>query len=466
MFSRDIYSILFFIYGLSFFSLGISALQQRALKDTDIPLLNSIKILGAFGVIHGLGEWLLIFIMIDRNNSLVMYMLFFTNLLNAIAFTLLWIFGTRLFKKKYNKISYYRLIPFIVIGIWIILYFLFYKFKYQSSVEYIYVFRVIGRYFIGLPAGITVCIGLYRNGKIMSKIKARKVVIKFKILSIFFGLYSILAGLMVSNVDLYPVRIINTETFYCRYGFRLELSRTIVAVVIALLFINVIDIFIWEAEYKIEKLTKQKLIWQERRKVGYELHDRVIQDLFASGLALESIIEDKDGTEKESLIYVKSTLNNVIGEIRGFISKSSLEKLEINDFKIKIAGLIEKMSNISDIEIKLNYKVSEATIGNLSSNTLEQIYYIIQEAICNSIKHSRGSRICVKIQSTLEELVVIVKDDGIGLNNNNIRKEGHCGILSMNERATSINGVLSIDGKINGATVCLIVPWEDIKDDE
>ena len=196
------------------------------------------------------------------------------------------------------------------------------------------------------------------------------------------------------------------------------------------------------------------------------MHDRVIQDLFASGLALESIIEDKDGTEKESLIYVKSTLNNVIGEIRGFISKSSLEKLEINDFKIKIAGLIEKMSNISDIEIKLNYKVSEATIGNLSSNTLEQIYYIIQEAICNSIKHSRGSRICVKIQSTLEELVVIVKDDGIGLNNNNIRKEGHCGILSMNERATSINGVLSIDGKRNGATVCLIVPWEDIKDDE
>ena len=94
------------------------------------------------------------------------------------------------------------------------------------------------------------------------------------------------------------------------------------------------------------------------------------------------------------------------------------------------------------------------------------VYYIIQEAICNSIKHSRGSRICVKIQSTLEELVVIVKDDGIGLNNNNIRKEGHCGILSMNERATSINGVLSIDGKRNGATVCLIVPWEDIKDDE
>ena len=80
MIDRDIYSILFFIYGLSFFSLGISALQQRVLKDTDIPLLNSINILGAFGVIHGLGEWLLIFIMIDKNNSLAMYMLFFANL--------------------------------------------------------------------------------------------------------------------------------------------------------------------------------------------------------------------------------------------------------------------------------------------------------------------------------------------------------------------------------------------------
>lgn len=465
MIDRDIYSILFFIYGLSFFSLGISALQQRILKDTDIPLLNSINILGAFGVIHGLGEWLLIFIMIDKNNSLAMYMLFFANLLNSISFTLLWIFGTRLFKRKYNRINYYRFVPFIVMGIWTMLYLLFYKFKYHNNVDYIYVFRVISRYFIGLPAGLTVCIGLYRNGQIMNKLKAKKVVIKFKILSISFGLYSILAGLIVSNVDLYPVRLINTETFYCRYGFRLELARTIVAVVIAILFINIIDIFIWEAEYKIENLTKQKLIWQERRKVGYELHDRVIQDLFASGLALESIIEDKDGIEKESLICIKSTLNNVIGEIRGFISKSSLEKLEINDFKIKISGLIEKMSNISDMEIKLNYKVSEVTIGNLSSNALEQIYYIIQESICNSIKHSKGSKICVKLQSTLEELVITIKDNGIGLHNNNVREYGHCGILSMNERATSINGVLNIDGRKNGVTVCLIVPWEDIEDD-
>lgn len=465
MFSRDIYSILFFIYGLSFFSLGILALQQRKIKETDIPLLSSVKILGSFGVIHGLGEWLLIFIMIDKNNSLAMYMLFFANFLNALSFTFLWIFGTRLFKKGYRKINFFRIIPFIVMLLWTILYLLFYKFKYHNNVDYIYVFRVISRYFIGLPAGITVCVGLYRNAKMMNRLKINKVVVKFKILSIFFGLYSILAGLIVSNIDLYPVRLINTETFYCRYGFRLELSRTIVAIVIAILFINVIDIFRWEAEYKIEKLTQQKILWQERRKVGYELHDRVIQDLFASGLALEGIIEDKEGLEKESLICIKSTLNNVIGEIRGFINNTSLQMFTINDFKIKLVELVDKMNKLSDMKIKLSYKISEVTVGDLSSDTLEQVYYIIQEAICNSIKHSKGSKICVKLQSTLEGLVIIIKDDGVGLNNN-IREYGHCGILSMNQRATSINGVLNIDGRKNGVTVCLIVPWEEIGNDK
>lgn len=466
MFSRDIYSILFFIYGLSFFSLGILALQQRKIKETDIPLLSSVKILGAFGVVHGLGEWLLIFIMIDKNNSLVMYMLFFANFLNALSFAFLWVFGTRLFKKGYRKISFFRLIPFIVMLTWTILYLLFYKFKYHNNVDYIYVFRVISRYFIGLPAGLTVCVGLYRNAKMMNRLKINKVVVKFKILSIFFGLYSILAGLIVSNIDLYPVRLINTETFYCRYGFRLELSRTIVAIVIAILFINVIDIFRWEAEYKIEKLTQQKILWQERRKVGYELHDRVIQDLFASGLALEGIIEDKDGLEKESLICIKRTLNNVIGEIRGFINNTSLQMLTINDFKIKLVELVDKMNKLSDVKIKLSYKISEVTVGDLSSDALEQVYYIIQEAICNSIKHSKGSKIYVKLQSTLEGLIIIIKDDGIGLNNNNIREYGHCGILSMNERATSINGVLNIDGRKNGVTVCLIVPWEEVGNDK
>lgn len=463
MYGRDLYSILFFIYGLAFFSLGVSALQQRMLKDTDLPLLRSVKLLGIFGVVHGLGEWLLIFIMIDKNNSFAMYMLFFATFLNALSFTLLWIFGVNFFKGKFKGVNYFSLLPFIVMGIWTILYFLFYKFKYQNYVDYIYVFKVISRYFIGLPAGITVCIGLYRNAKIMSKLKAKQVVIKFKILAVLFGLYSILAGLMVSNIDLFPVRLINTETFYCRYGFRLELSRTIVAVAIAILFINVIDIFMWEAEYKIEKLTQQKLLWQERRKVGYELHDRVIQDLFASGLALESIIEDKEGVERETLICIKSTLNDVINEIRGFINKSSLEKLNINDFKIKLVDLINKMSKLSDLEIKLNYKISEVTIGSVSSTTLEQIYYIIQEAICNSIKHSNGSKICIKLQSSLEDLTVIVKDDGIGLDYNNIEESGQYGILSMKERAVSINGVLKIDGTKNGLVVRLIVPWEEIE---
>lgn len=374
MYTGNAYMLLFFIYGLAFFSMGISAFQKRTLKDSNFPLLSAIKQLGYFGITHGLVEWILMIIIWNEYPQYKLELLFILTLLNAISFTFLWMFGIKLLENGVIKNTYLKLLPLIVLGLWIIIFIYIYFINKSNYIHYIYIFIISSRYFMALPGCVTVCMGLYRNGKIIYKLKLKKISIKFNILALLFGLYGIFAGLIVRKHDFFPANILNVEMFRNVFGFPVEFARTIVALAITVLFINLIDIFMWEAEFRIEKLTKHKLICQERTNLGHELHDSVIQNLFAVGLMVENLIEDEDNKKSEELLNIKFILNEVINEIRGFISKSSIEEFNRNKFKSKLIELIDRLKIISKINIILNYKVPEITLGQLSSEKTVRNY--------------------------------------------------------------------------------------------
>lgn len=215
-------------------------------------------------------------------------------------------------------------------------------------------------------------------------------------------------------------------------------------------------------------MIKQQLIGQERRKLGHELHDRVIQSIFAAGLLIENLIEkeDKDKKLKNELANIKTSFNQTINEIRGFISYSSVEGFNIDEFRIKLVEFIEKYKKVSELNIILNFDLPEMTLGRLSSEKLEQIYYIIQEAICNSIKHSEGSEVIVDIKSNLMSLLVSVRDNGKGFRLKNRNNLGHDGLVSIRQRALSINSEFKLSSSNSGVLITLKVPWEGVNNEE
>ncbi|MPW24935.1 hypothetical protein GC105_03925 [Alkalibaculum sp. M08DMB] len=465
MYTGNTYMLLFFIYGLAFFCMGISAFQQRTLKDSNLPLLRAIKQLGYFGIIHGLVEWILMVLIWNEYPQYSIQLFIVSTFLNTLSFVFLWMFGINLFEDEVIIKKYFMKIPLLIFTFWIAAFLLLLS-SMDNYIETLKTLNVTSRYFIALPGCVIACIGLYKSGKTIYALKLKRISIKFKVLAVLFGLYGIFAGLIVSKHHFFPANIINEESFIQLLGFPVEIARTVVAIAITILFINVINIFMWEAEYKIEKLSKQQLIWQERRNLGHELHDRVIQNIFAAGLAIENLIEDKDDKELDKLINIKNLLNLVIDEIRGFISKSSIEKFNINEFKNKLIELIDKLENVSNLTIVLDYKVPEMTLGHISSERLVQIYYIIQEAVSNSIKHSQGSEVKIDIKSNLKSLIVSISDNGQGIYMKDIDVFKHYGLAAMKERAISINGDFNINSSSAGVLVILVVPWEGINYEE
>jgi signal transduction histidine kinase len=456
------YILLFFVYGLAFYSMGISALLQHTHGDSSFPLLKSIKYLGGFGIIHGTVEWLLMILIADIYPQYDPMITELAILLNALSFTFLWIFGIKLFEYNEKVKKILKNLPWIVFLIWSACYYII-PLMYEGDIlSKRWLQSMTSRYFIGFPAGMITSAALYRNAKTMLDMGFTKVALKTKGLAVLFATYAILAGLIVKRMDFFPASIINKELFHAVLGVPVELGRAVAAVGITVLFVGIIDVFKWETNKKIAILTEQQAASMERRRLGKELHDVILQDLFVTGLQVENMLEDEiSPAQKENLIDMKESLNNTIGRIRGFLETVSSRKMEIEDLKYQLHGLIHNFEKTCHMPIQLNYEVPDITLGHLSSEKLTQIYYIVQEAMNNAIKHGKATKLIVTINTTLKYVVATVQDDGQGFDTKEIDHANGYGLFSMRERAKSVNGVLEIDSSESGTVICVSIPWEE-----
>ncbi len=456
------YILLFFFYGLAFFSMGISALQQRVPKGTNFFLLKSIRLLGYFGIIHGITEWVIMLRIINVFPVYQLLLIVIATFLNSLSFAFLWGFGVKLlgYKGKHKKI--FNRLPWLVFTVWFVGFIISYSVFKTDRLHWLFVEDTTSRYFIGLPGAMITALALYKNAKYLSNINLKDIAIKLNGMSMLFFIYGVFAGVIVEKSNFLPASIINKDLFYQLFRFPVELARAISATGITVLFISAIDIFIWETNLKIAMLSKVQLISKERKKLGQELHDGIIQNLFATGLQVESLIDmETDKEKQENLFYIKNNLNDTIAQVREFIKKIATQNINIEELKEKLIELITNFEKNSGIPIEFNYYVSELIQGFLSNEKVTQLYYIIQEAVSNAIKHSSATKITITINADIKDVVATITDNGTGFNQEETSINGHYGLISMKERATSVNGKLIINSNEKGAKISISIPWED-----
>lgn len=454
-------TLVFFIYGLAFFSMGISALQQNTYGHSNFTLLKSIKYLGYFGLVHGMAEWVWMIIMLKAYPDFYTEFFALAIYLNTLSFSFLWRFGTELIEYNgiFNKIT--KRLPYIVSVFWAIEFFYFYFVQKTFLFKWFFVDDIMNRYFLGLPGSLITCYALYKNARALNLLNYKKIASRLKGISYLFLLYGILSGLIVDEREFFPANILNRQMFMNIFNFPVEVGRTATAISITILFILVIDIFRLETKQKLARLSRSNAAGLERRKLGRELHDIIIQNLFASGLAVENLIENtEDAHNKESLLNVKSNLNDTIGLIRSFIQNSLAQSMDLEDLNVKLQELVQQVQRGRILRIKYRYNVSEIYTSCLSNEKITELYYILKEALTNAVKHSDGDTIEVIVVSTIDSIRGTVKDNGSGFDySKEIYKESHYGLLSMNERAAIVSGILNIDSSSNGTEVKIIIPW-------
>jgi len=208
------------------------------------------------------------------------------------------------------------------------------------------------------------------------------------------------------------------------------------------------------ANQKIEELT----IINERKRLARDLHDTLAQGLVGLIMKLEAIdIHIQQGNKDRSSQIVKETMHQarvVLKEAREVID--DLRTISNVSFLNNIEQEMKEFIKNTSIQVKTTIKV----IPVLPEKINENVMYMISECLTNITKHAQATKVDVIICIENSELILHIKDNGIGFNTNIIGKhKGHYGLIGINERARLLNGTIHITSRVNlGTSVMVKIP--------
>lgn len=198
---------------------------------------------------------------------------------------------------------------------------------------------------------------------------------------------------------------------------------------------------------------------EERAALARNLHDGVIQTLYAAGMGVGGIapLLRKDPEEAgRRLEKARLLLNEVIRDVRGFI-----EGLEPEGHKGSLSTALERMGSHMQalksfaLDLELEGKAEEA----LDFADRTHLLHISREAVSNALRHGGASRVWISMHTEGAGIAFVIRDDGRGIGAS--PTGGGQGLSNMAHRAEDMGATLSVSGGADGGTVLkLWIPME------
>lgn len=463
--------LVYFIYPLIFFLMGFGILLKNTVHSR-FYLAKSLQFLAFFGILHGVSDWGNIFIPIQKAylGDVSMFILHSVQLFtNAVSFFFLFYFGLHLLvqtKKLNRKIL---LIPISILALWLLSFIVLGTIlvNAQNKDWWFAISDIWARYLLAFPGGVLSSYALFAQRQQFQSFDVPIMTRTLLIAALSVGLYAITGGIIVPYAPVLPALLFNSNLFFTTTGLPVELFRGLSGFLMAFFTLKILKVFDLEYQHYFYQAEKEKAVVEERNKIARDLHDGMIQSIYAIGLRLEIIrnmLADKDRIEQSEieLKNVIAKLNNIIREIRNYIKELKIPAdLKLN-MKEEIERLVSEMNVGEQLEIDLRYDYEGAESLPLSQRV--QMYYIIKEALSNVMRHAEASKVTIRIKGNPDDLVIEVSDNGKGIDNlDELLTKEECdfskqGIRNMKYRARSFGGTLSISsGKGSGTRVSLHV---------
>ncbi|MBR1693469.1 MAG: sensor histidine kinase [Lachnospiraceae bacterium] len=201
----------------------------------------------------------------------------------------------------------------------------------------------------------------------------------------------------------------------------------------------------------------------DRKRIARELHDSTIQNLVCliHKIELASKYIDLDPIRcKLELESIKQYIHENIDEIRGMVY--DLRPMSFDDlgFDVLLQQYFDELDQLYDNEIVYSILVDFSNIGK---DYLITIYRMIQECCINSIKHSGGGKLSVKIAQKKDNLSILIEDDGKGFDLTSEVGHHHYGIKILKDRIALLDGKLEIYTEVGkGYRTDILIPLQNI----
>jgi len=209
---------------------------------------------------------------------------------------------------------------------------------------------------------------------------------------------------------------------------------------------------------RLHEQVRRLAVVEERDRIGRDLHDGVIQRLYAVTLSLDDVPELMDEAPDEARTRVDraiGSLQSAIGDIRGFVYDLRPILQAPEDLRRALEEVADELGRTGPMTVEV--EVADGVL--LRSEAAAELVTIVREALSNVGRHAGAAHARVELSSTGTEARLSVTDDGRGFDPAAARSQEHHGLTNMRDRATALGGRFSVEsGPGNGTRVVVEVP--------
>ena len=199
---------------------------------------------------------------------------------------------------------------------------------------------------------------------------------------------------------------------------------------------------------------------EERSRIARELHDSTAQELIIVLHQVEGLLQNKAKlplSEAKDLWGVHEQIKGILQEVRYFGRDLRPSILDDLGLRAALEWLVEQLETEHKVECHLTVVGEER---RLPSEAEVMIFRVVQEAIRNIGKHSQASRAEVTVKFEQKEIIITVKDNGIGFQLSesvgDLTRAGKLGLAGMQERVQLLGGSLSMQSEPGKGTTIVV----------
>jgi len=210
---------------------------------------------------------------------------------------------------------------------------------------------------------------------------------------------------------------------------------------------------------RLHRRVSDLLVLEDRERIARDLHDSVIQRLFATGLALQGVAaRTTDEQVADRLTTAVEDLDDTVRHIRSTIFELQRRRLPGRSIRQELLDLVTEAGERLGLEpiVHFDGPIDSVVSGDLADHLLA----VAREALTNVIKHAATPRLEVELAVRDDRLTLTVLDEGVGLPDEAVGVGQ--GLTNLMARAHELGGGCDIDRReVGGTQVRWAVPLPD-----
>jgi signal transduction histidine kinase len=196
------------------------------------------------------------------------------------------------------------------------------------------------------------------------------------------------------------------------------------------------------------QLQRSALI-SDRERIARDVHDAVIQDLFAVGLSLEGTSQRVDNVEaRDAIRLAVGRLDECITSLRHFIFDLQRAEAEDRPLTTELSELIQELADSYGAQVDLTFS---GVLGDVSETVGDAIMHVVKETTSNALRHSGAKNVQVVVSGHAMDFRISVKDRGTGFEMDQITPG--MGIRNIRDRIFGLGGSVEIQSTLGSGTV-------------